>query len=325
MKKILFSIFLLGAVIGCTEKDPVINRVPGTGGIEVPPPAPGPVQTESDLKICSFNIRLWKSSGETADHNWSDRKEGVFAFIKKESPDMIGMMEIKFQQAEDIRAQLGNDYDFWHINRDSGTSLSNSSGEAVGILVKKSRFKVISKGKWWLHPTSQDALPADTGWGGACKRIVVWVKAQDLKHNNQTVWFFATHYDQQSTEAQANSTPICIKRMKALSGMENLKTGLDPIFFMGDLNAEYASGCVQDLEKELYYSRLALTGTDTDGGPTFNGFTGTSTKIIDHIFFGGPLKPTKYWVDRNNYCTTNPNTKFISDHYPLLFTCSYTK
>lgn len=327
MKRLILSFFILGAVIGCTKNDPVINRVPGQGGIETPDPTPKPDPDgdASGFKICSFNIRLWKSSGETENHNWSDRKDGVFSFIRKEMPDMIGMMEIKFQQAEDIRAQLGANYEFYHINRDSGKSLTTSSGEAVGILTRKDRFKVLDKGFWWLHPTSQNSLPSDTGWGGACRRIVVWVKAKDLLHDGQTVWFFATHYDHQSSEAQENSTPICVKRFKEMTGVDNLKTGTDPIFFMGDLNAEYSSVCVQEMEKALWYSRLQLTGSATDGGPTFNGFTGASNKIIDHIFYGGPLKPVRYWVDRNNYCTTNPKTQYISDHYPVLFTCDYTK
>lgn len=322
MKKIIFSIMVLGAVLGCT-KTPEIHNVYNPNQPENNTPSEGdtddPTVDASEITVCSFNLRI--PSSDDGLNNWTYRKQGVIDFVKATKPDMIGVQELRFASKEDLVKGLSDMYELYHINRETGSALANSSGEAVGIFLLRDRFKILDKGFFWLCDTP-DALPADTGWGGACRRITVWVKAQDLKNDGKIVWFSSTHFDHMSTEAQVNSAPLCISRFKTLTNSTNLKGSGDPIFFMGDLNTEYASVCVQNLASSMNYARLSLKGADSDSDRTYNGFNTTTNKIIDHIFFGGDVTPVKYWVDRNNYCN-GTGASFISDHYPVLFKVKY--
>ncbi|MCF0174102.1 MAG: endonuclease/exonuclease/phosphatase family protein [Bacteroidales bacterium] len=311
---------VLGAVIGCS-KAPKIYPVYGPGGIEDTPKEEEDDPTLPDeMVVCSFNIRI-STTEDDPNNAWKYRKQGVFDFIKTVKPDMIGMQELKFVQEEDLFKEFGYAYEIYHINRDTGSALTSSSGEAVGILLKKDRFKIVDKGFYWLCDTP-DKLPKDTGWGGACRRVTLWVKAQDLKNDNRIVYFSSTHFDHQSSTAVENSSPLCINRLRTLCGRTDLKSSGDPVFFMGDLNTLQSDVALKPLMDNLTYARLSLTGDKTDGDRTVNGYNTTTNKIIDHIFFGGDVTPVRYWVDRKNYCT-HEGTNYISDHYPVLFKVQY--
>ena len=51
---------------------------------------------------------------------------------------------------------------------------------------------------------------------------------------------------------------------------------------------------------------------------TFNNFTESGVSIVDHIFYGGNISPEQYDVVTEDY-----GVRFISDHWPVLFLCSY--
>ena len=51
---------------------------------------------------------------------------------------------------------------------------------------------------------------------------------------------------------------------------------------------------------------------------TFNNYSDTGGYILDHIFYGGNVTPEQYDVVTNDY-----GVKYISDHYPVIFKCSY--
>ena len=114
-KAILFSLIFL-ALTSC-KADPVIYRVPGgddeeeitTGG------------EESTLLVGTFNIRYYNTSDE---YPWSVRKDPVMDFIKDKNPDFLGLQEIRSSQAQDFVYELGDDYGYYDINRDTGSSVS---------------------------------------------------------------------------------------------------------------------------------------------------------------------------------------------------------
>lgn len=312
-KAILFSLIFL-ALTSC-KADPVIYRVPGgddeeeitTGG------------EESTLLVGTFNIRYYNTSDE---YPWSVRKDPVMDFIKDKNPDFLGLQEIRSSQAQDFVYELGDDYGYYDINRDTGSSVSGSSGEGVGILYRKDRFSILDKGFFWLAEPS-DKLPDEnpdgtfSTWNSACRRVVVWVKATDRYHDDMTVWFFATHFDHKSTDARLNSSNLTVDKLHEITGISDLKGSATPVFLVADFNCTYTSSELTPIKSSMNDARTTASESEPDQR-TLNGFGETSNSIIDHIFYGGGVTADKYDVVTDDY-----GVAYISDHYPILLQCTY--
>lgn len=311
----IFSFVAMLALSACNV-DPVIYRVPG----KPEPEGPAPEQ-ESGLKVCSFNIRYYNTDDE---YPWSVRKEPVMKFISTVKPDFVGLQELRSTQAQDLSYNLGDTYGLYEVNRDTGNSImSSSSGEAVGILYRKDRFVIEEKGFFWLAE-NPDELPQEnpdgtfSSWNSACRRVVLWVKAIDKAYSDRTVYFFSTHFDHKSSDARLNSSNLTVSKIKEIAGVSEIASSKSPIFLVADFNCEYNSSELAPLKSSLHYART--DSPVTDDGRTFNGFGETSNSIIDHIFFAGDVTPVKYDVVTDDY-----GVKYISDHYPVLFECTYSE
>lgn len=301
--------------MSCTN-DPVIYRVPGRGGNEGGQDVPeGSGKT---LEVCSFNIRYYNTSDT---YPWSARKDAVVKFFKSSSIDFAGIQELRSTQAQDIVYNLGDTYGFYDINRDTGSSVSNGSGEGVGILYNLSRFTVKDKGFFWLAD-DPEKLPEknDDGtyssWHSASRRIVVWIKASDNYNSGQTVYFFATHFDHVSREARLKSSNLVIKKIQEITGVSDIKTSNVPVFLVGDFNCTYGSAELSPIRADMNDARTM--SKKTDNTDTFNGFGSSKGSTIDHIFFGGRISADQYRVVTEDY-----GVKYISDHYPVLFQATY--
>ena len=186
----------------------------------------------------SFNIRYYNT---TDTYPWSVRKDAVFKFIETTRPDFLGLQEVKATQSQDFAYKLSDTYGYYDINRDTGKGISSGSGEGIGILYKKGRFELKDKGFFWLADTP-DKLPEKnedgtySSWHSAKRRVVVWTKVADKLHNNQIVWFFATHFDHISVEARTKSSALTISKIKDLTGIADLSKSSVPIFLVADFN-----------------------------------------------------------------------------------------
>jgi len=314
MKIKLLLLLLLFLVLSSCKSDPVINRVGGWEDEEE-------VTTgeENTLLVGSFNIRYYNTSDT---YPWSVRKDAVMTFINDRQPDFLGLQEIRSSQAQDFVYELGDDYGYYDINRDTGTSISGSSGEGVGILYKKDRFTIEDKGFFWLADPS-DKLPDEnpdgtfSSWNSACRRVVVWVKATDRHHDDMTVWFFATHFDHKSTDARLNSSNLTVDKLHEITGISDLKGSGTPVFLVADFNCTYTSSELAPIRASMNDARTTASESEPDQR-TLNGFGETSNSIIDHIFYGGGVTADKYDVVTDDY-----GVAYISDHYPILLQCTY--
>lgn len=315
MKLLLLTIL---AAISCV-KEPVINKVYNGKEDETQREESTLPEANADgLKICSFNIRYYNTSDV---YPWSQRKDPVMKFIRTEAPDFIGLQEVRATQSQDFSFSLANDYGYYDVERDSGNGVSVSPGEGCGILYRKDRFTILDKGFFWLADPS-DKLPAKnedgtySSWNSSHRRIVVWVKAADKLRSDRVVWFLSTHFDHKSSLARHNSSELVLKKIKEMTKTANLSTSKDPLFLVADFNCQSTSSDLAPLMSELKYARSAAPVTDD--GRTYNGFGETSKSIIDHIFYMGNLKAQVYDVVTEDY-----GVKYISDHYPIVFTCEY--
>jgi endonuclease/exonuclease/phosphatase family metal-dependent hydrolase len=329
----LFLLVLLPAVLfsqSCGPED-VVNPVTppnsqeGGGEGETPPPTPS--GNADPMVICTFNIRYANTSDTYPDGSsaaWKDRSASVKKFFDTVKPDLVGLQEIRKEQAQWFASELSSDYGYYDVGRDSnsGSSVSSAGGEGVGVLYRKDRFELVSKDFFWLDQSTR-TLPEKNAdgtygaWNSACRRITLSVVLKDKKHGNALIYFFPTHYDHKSTEARKNSADLMVTQMKNVTKATDLKQAGVIVFHVGDLNTTHDSAQLKSLNDNLYYARLTAGGTDKDTG-TYNGF-GDKNSIIDHVYYGGKaVKPVKYWVDRTNY-----GVPFLSDHYPVLFQWEY--
>ncbi len=311
-----FSLAFISALLltSACKADPEINYVwnGNKNQEEVKPDGDGQTLTAG-----SFNIRYYNTSDE---YPWSARKDAVLKFINTLKPDFLGLQEVKSTQSQDISYALSEDYGYYDIDRDSGKGISGGSGEGVGILYRKDRFKQEDKGFFWLAE-NPDKLPEKnedgtfSTWNSAKRRIVVWVKLSDKLHNNQTIYFFATHFDHVSSDARLRSSNLTIKKIKEITGVSDLSKSGIPIFLVADFNCKLESTELAPIRTSMNDARtMART---TENGNTYNGF-GSSGSTIDHIFYVGNIDADTYHIVTEDY-----GVKYISDHYPITLKCSY--
>ena len=336
-KLVLITLLPVALVLQSCGPQDVVNPVtpPSThegGGDDGDPPTPPPTPTPGgetiSMTVCSFNIRYANTNDKYPDGSsaaWKDRAASVKKFFDTVKPDLVGLQEIRPEQSKWFAEQLGADYGYYDVSRDSGSGASVSahggSHEGVGILYRKDRFELLLNDFFWLDEKPRE-LPAQNtdgtygAWHSKCRRVTVYAKLKDKK-NDAVVWFFPTHYDHVSDEARKKAAELNLAQIKAICKVDDLKNANVMIFHLGDLNTTYESGALKPLNDNMFYARHTAAGNDQYTG-TYNGF-GDKNSIIDHIFYGGKaVKPVKYWVDRTNY-----GVPFLSDHYPILFQWEY--
>lgn len=301
-------------------KDPVRNYVWGYDGNGKNTDTDIPEGADKSLCVGSFNIRYYNT---TDTYPWTARKEAVKSFIEDRKPDFLGIQELRPTQAQDIALYTADNYGFYSINRDTGTPVSSSSsGEGVGILYNSERFTIEKKGFFWLAE-NPDTLPdqnADgtySSWNSACRRVVLWVKAKDAYRSDETVYFFATHFDHKSSDARAKSSDLTISKIKEITGITDLANSSTPIFLVADFNCTLNSTELATIRSNMKDARTSASTTDQTN--TYNGWKEGGSSIIDHIFYAG----TKLSADKYEVVTKNYGVDFISDHYPILLTNSY--
>ena len=336
LRKAILSFFLPAALlVGACGPENVVNPVTPPAPKDDPEPetpdTPGTPDIPGDgavsMTICTFNIRYENSADKYPDGSsaaWSVRAPAVKKFIDETKPDLIGLQEIRKGQSTWFSSQLSSEYGYYDVSRDnaSGTTVASAGGEGVGFLYKKERFELVMKDFFWLdeNPRTRPAQNSDGtygAWNSACRRVTVYGVFKDKKHGNSYVYFFPTHYDHKSAAARQNAADLMVAQMKSICKVDNLKDpGNVVIFHVGDLNVTYDSVQLKGLKDNMSYARTAIDGPDK-GTATFNGF-GNSNSIIDHIFYGGNVKPVKYWVVSGGY-----GLPYLSDHNPVLFTWEY--
>lgn len=330
MKKNIFFTFMAMtaavAMLACEE-------IPGTGTSaddgeeqEQPEepgtdqePEPGP-ETDA-LLVGTFNIRYYNTGD--GSNSWENREKAVMNFINTCGADILVMQEVCQKPAQYITVSLDDKYDWIEVDRNTGESILDSqSSEGVFLMWNQERLTVKDKGWFWLaDPDAGEPQWNDDGtwssWGSALPRVALWIEAEDNANPGHTVYFIGTHYDHFSTKAKTGSSNLMVRKLREMSGQTNLKNADMAVFVAGDLNTEYDAVELAALRNAMYDARTTSPKTNTTE-MTFNNFGGTGQSVIDHIFYGGNLKAEQYEV-----VTDTPGVRYISDHYPVLFRCSY--
>jgi len=288
-------------------EDYAIGSTSGTVTIYVASETPAPTPA-ANLTLMSFNIR--------EGSNWSSRKSPIVSMINGESPDIIGLQEVK-------------DLDMWdHMNEDhpwdylkdhlSAYTGYRYSDKTNAILYKTSTVELSDIGHFWLR----DSYGSEgNSWDGY-ERTALYATVRE-KATGRYFFYVTTHFPMNdSNSGWSKSTALVESRIAALN------TNDYPVILMGDFNCVIGNSCWDNIKtwmKNTRYSAASIVSEENQNLYTFNAFGDTSDtgrNKVDHIWVSKSISVDSYVTLTSairNYggYTTNGET-FLSDHYPVI-------
>lgn len=286
--------------------------------------------TAQELSVCTFNIRCGSSrkpgvtsrSGDYKKYNgWDDRKQQVCDMINFEAFDLFGVQEARPGQMDFLEEQLP-DYKYVGVGRDDG----DRKGEHCAIFYRKSRFKLLESGNFWLSETPDEP---SFGWGARYRRVCTWGLFKD-KQTKKLFYFINTHVNWGLSSKKSAEMLVEFVKEKC--------TKSDNVIMMADFNATQTSELYQIITsnglEDTYNAakyRFAPTGTGCGFNPRYY-----TERRIDHIFVSEGIKVSRYGVLTYRYFRDvnapeeemdtaapkdikgeNRETKTLSDHNPI--------
>jgi endonuclease/exonuclease/phosphatase family metal-dependent hydrolase len=261
---------------------------------------------QAEIRVMSYNIR-YGTANDGANH-WNRRKESLVSAIKAFDPDLLGTQETLAFQRDYLAMQL-TEYDVLGAGRDDG----KERGEMTALYFKRSRFKRLDGGHFWLSETP--GVAGSKSWDAAMARMVTWVKLRDRQEPKaMPLIFFNTHFDHNGMRARLESAWL-LRRCFAQLGRSNR------IIVTGDFNAgedsapyhvffdalEAESPLVADVYRVAHPLRSANEGTFS----SFN-VNVTNGPRIDWIGVSADWTVISAEIDRSAR-----NGRTPSDHFAL--------
>jgi endonuclease/exonuclease/phosphatase family metal-dependent hydrolase len=182
------------------------------------PPAPSPKAPEP-IAVMSFNIRY--GTANDGENRWTLRRDMLFALLRTENPDLIGLQEaLRFQIDEILAAVPG--YAVVGVGRDDG----RAAGEMSAILFRTARFHVAASGTFWFSDAPE--IPGSKTWGNRITRISSWARFVD--RDGSAFTHYNLHLDHESQPSREKSTALLLQRITARP------VASEPIIVTGDFN-----------------------------------------------------------------------------------------
>lgn len=254
------------------------------------------------LAIMSFNIRY--GTANDGEDRWENRRQMLFALLRTENADLIGLQEALYGQIQEILAAVPG-YAVAGVGRDDGMT----RGEFSAILFRTSRFTLSDAGTFWFSDTPD--VVASKSWGNTITRICSWARLID--RNGRAFWHYNVHLDHQSQPSRERSTELLARRIAARSDRG------EPAIVTGDLNVGESNPAL-----------TALVGSPSAPGPfvdtfrvlypelkeagTFTGFDAAriAGDKIDYVFVPRGTEVLSAAIVR-----TATNGRLPSDHFPV--------
>ncbi|MCX6227393.1 MAG: endonuclease/exonuclease/phosphatase family protein [Bacteroidia bacterium] len=259
------------------------------------------VSDSQPMTVLTWNIR--NNNPGDGINAWPNRKEKVFAFIRKVNPQIIGMQEVLAGQMKDLAKSLPK-YSWFGVGRDDG----REAGEYVPVFYDKSRFRFLKGDHFWLSETP--GKPGKPAWDAACTRMVTWVCMADLLLKD-TLFVFNTHFDHIGVKARLMSAQILTHAVDSL-------TGNHAVIITGDFNSS-DKDTPHEVIIEAGFKDSRAASITSPVGPvyTFTGFdiTGKPGERIDFIYVKN-TKPVQNYIVRDD----SSNGFYLSDHLPVMVT-----
>lgn len=258
---------------------------------------------DSVITYGTFNIR-YRNSGD-GTNIWDNRRDSLAHFLLAQNVDIVGMQEVTHEQRLDLERLLP-DYACIGVGRDDG----KTKGEYSAIFYRKSRFKVLDSGTFWLSENPDK--PGKPGWDGACSRIATWAKMKDGQ-TGKTFLAINTHLDHVGTSARRNG---------ALQIMEFLAKCHNAAILTGDFNVTETSEAYKIITTDKFVLRDTHKVARRVSGSsyTWHDFGRLSLKNrdkIDFIFATPSIDVESAWIPPLNV-RRGVKVPYMSDHNPII-------
>jgi endonuclease/exonuclease/phosphatase family metal-dependent hydrolase len=176
------------------------------------------------MVVMSFNIRY--GTANDGDNHWTKRREQLFALLRAEDPDLVGLQEaLRFQVDEILAAVPG--YAAVGVGRDDG----RAAGETSAILFRTRRFHVALSGTFWFSDTPD--TPGTKTWGNRYNRVSSW--ARFVERDGSAFTHYNLHLDHESQPSREKSAALLLQRIDARA------VPSEPVIVTGDFNAGEAN------------------------------------------------------------------------------------
>ena len=263
--------------------------------------APLPAQNSPRINVMTFNIRY--DNPDDGAQNWHKRKENVVRMINFYDLDIIGMQEVLVSQLNYLKENLPQ-YIAVGVGREDG----KEKGEFTPLFYRKSRFKELDHGTFWLSETPDKV---SKGWDAALERIATWVKLKDNRTGKEFL-FMNTHFDHRGQRARVESARLLKKKISELADGKQ-------VILTGDFNLTPESEGIQTLiepdgKNTLVNSSTvaAITYGPNWTSPGFDNRPYDQRKVIDYIFLNKINT-----VNRDAVIAEKLNDLQLSDHCPV--------
>ncbi len=273
---------------------------------EEPTPTPTPKPTfkkyadDDEIKVMSFNIRTDNDESK-GENSWSSRKAACIELIKDHRPTIIGFQEAQYKsQWLYLKEQLADDYEGFGVNRTTGKE--SGSGECMGIMYDKKLIKKIDGGTFWLSDTPNTP---SKGWDSAYTRSTTWGIFKHIP-TGKTFYYINTHLDNEGSTARVEGMKLIDQHFQEYKDTHKL-------FFTGDLNMLAANPALDPIESYMWNTRTYAPSALSDNYTTYNNFSSSANKIIDHIYCSKGMQVVEYHTIKEKYA----GVKYVSDHYPI--------
>lgn len=236
---------------------------------------------QPDIKMLSFNVR---HNDDGDPQTITERQSIIRQIIVDNSPDIFGLQEFS-----------DNSFENWFLPQMAtlgyGVYFDESAGMGTPkvIFYKNNRFTMQSSGTVVIGPTN-------TG---------TWAIITD---NTTGLRYFVSnsHWQFDSQSVRVQNSQALVKAIKQYN-VDDL-----PEIVFGDLNAKPGTDEINYLKSNL---DLVDALGDTEGDPTFHGWTSTGTGKIDWMMSDRNMVFTSWKV-----ITTSYNGFWPSDHWPVMAT-----
>jgi len=257
-------------------------------------PAPQPAQG-APLTVMSFNIRY--GTANDGDNHWLRRREQLFALLREQQADVVGLQEALHGQIDEIlRAVPG--YGYVGVGRSDG----RQAGEYAAILYRTARLQVRRSDTFWFSDTP--GVVKSTSWGNQIERICTWAYFED--RDGPAFYLYNVHLDHQSQPSRERSVALLLARIAA-------RDPRAPVVVTGDFNAGEGNPAAVAMRASFRDSFRVLQPDAAEVG-TFNGFTmgQTSGDKIDFVF----VEPGTEVLDAAIVRAARDG-RYPSDHFPV--------
>ena len=256
--------------------------------------APAP-QPAAPLTVMSFNIRY--GTANDGDNHWLKRREQLFALLRQQQADVIGLQEALHGQIEEI-LQAVPGYAYVGVGRSDG----RQAGEYAAILYRAARLQARRSDTFWFSDTP--GVVKSTSWGNQIERICTWAYFEDRE--GPAFYAYNVHLDHLSQPSRERSVALLLARIGA-------RDPRAPVVVTGDFNAGEDNPAAVAMRGSFHDSFRVLHPGATEVG-TFNGFKPgqTAGDKIDFVFVEPGVEVLDAAIVRSSL-----DGRYPSDHFPV--------